>query len=754
MGMQLRQELIISGRVQGVGFRPFVYRLAQQLQLSGWVRNCHGNVHLQIQGNERHIAKFISQLRNDPPPVARPVVSLIEYLPLVPEESGFHILPSQTATRANIHVPPDNFLCADCRRELDDPDDRRYSYPFINCTACGPRYTLIRRMPYDRANTSMSGFTLCPACQAEYTDPLNRRFHAEPVACPECGPQLQFETGGTSRKIAGDTALQASIETLQQGNIIIIKGIGGYHLCCDATDAAAVDRLRWRKKRPDKPLAVMFPADGKDELDRVRHELQVDAVSAEALCSVTRPIVLLSRRRGSRLPENLAPGMNELGIMLPYSPLHHLLLARFGKPIVATSANLPGEPVLTDADEVRQRLSQLTAIYLHHNRPIVRPADDPVIRIIHNQPRPLRLGRGNAPLELTLPQPLSQPLLACGGHMKNAVALAWEQRLIISPHIGDLDAPRSQQVYARTIADLEQLYAVEPVALVCDNHPDYFSSRWARRQALPLHSVAHHHAHAAIVAGEYPDEPRWLVFTWDGVGLGPDGTLWGGEALLGQPGQWQHVASWQPFYLPGGERAAREPWRAAQALCWQSQTVWPDAPDNTALLQEAWHKGLNAPQTTAVGRLFDAAAALTGLCRSASFEGQGPMWLEQAALKGTHEGIDLPLAEHSGLLRTDWAPLLPLLLDETLSIADRAAAFHHSLARALLAQARAVQQRHGDFAIGLSGGVFQNRLLCEQVIQQCQQAGFRVYLPQQVPINDAGLCYGQIIEARARLQSQ
>ncbi|MDY6981439.1 MAG: Sua5/YciO/YrdC/YwlC family protein, partial [Pseudomonadota bacterium] len=514
---------------------------------------------------------------------------------------------------------------------------------------------------------------------------------------------------------------------------------------------AAIARLRQRKQRPDKPLAVMFPASGDDELAAIRSQLQLDAVAEACLRTPVRPVVLLPRLPGCALPANLAPGMNEVGVMLPYSPLHHLLLARFGKPLVATSANLSGEPVLTGADEVRQRLPHLTDIRLHHNRPIVRPADDPVIRIIDHQPRPLRLGRGNAPLELSLPQPLSQPLLACGGHMKNCVALAWEQRVVISPHIGDLDAPRSQQVYARTIADLQQLYAVEPEAVVCDNHPDYFSSRWARRQALPLHSVAHHHAHAAIVAGEYPDEPRWLVFTWDGVGLGPDGTLWGGEALLGRPGQWQQAASWQPFYLPGGERAAREPWRAALALCWQSQTIWPDAPENTALLQEAWHKGLNAPQTTAVGRLFDAAAALTGLCHSASFEGQGPMWLEQEALKGSHEGIDLPLTEHSGLLRSDWTPLLPLLLDENLSMADRAVAFHHSLARALLAQAIELRQRHGDFAIGLSGGVFQNRLLCEQVMQQCQQSGFRVYLPQQVPINDAGLCYGQIIEARARL---
>lgn len=751
--MLQRLELVVRGKVQGVGFRPFIYRQASQLELTGWVRNEKGTVRIQIQGPADRLQAFCDQLLQQAPPGAQPQIRSSQTLDTLTEgEAGFVIHPSQEGESSDIHVPTDLFLCPDCRQELDDPDDRRYGYPFINCTACGPRFTLIERLPYDRDNTAMRDFPLCTACRAEYTDPRNRRYHAEPLACPECGPSLVFEDH--TQQLTADAALQAAIGALQQGEIVLIKGIGGYHLCCDATDEAAIERLRQRKQRPDKPLAIMFPASGEDELAAIRPQLQLNAVAETSLRSPVRPIVLLPRLAGCSLPADLAPGINEVGVMLPYSPLHHLLLARFGKPLVATSANLSGEPVLTDADEVRQRLSHLTAIRLHHNRPIVRPADDPVIRIIDHHPRPLRLGRGNAPLELTLPQPLSQPLLACGGHMKNTVALAWEQRIVLSPHIGDLDAPRSQQVYARTIADLQQLYAVEPAVLVCDNHPDYFSTRWAKRQDLPLETVPHHHAHAAIVAGEYPDESRWLVFTWDGVGLGPDNTLWGGEALLGRPGQWQRVASWQPFYLPGGQRAAREPWRAALALCWQAQYDWPNAPDNTALLQEAWHKGVNAPQTTAVGRLFDAAAALTGLCRSASYEGQGPMWLEQAARQGGHDGIELPLTEQSGLLRSDWSPLLPILLDATLSIADRAAAFHYSLARALLAQAIELKQRHGDFAIGLSGGVFQNRFLCEQVMQQCQQAGFRVYLPQQIPINDAGLCYGQIIEIQARLQTQ
>ncbi|TDY00069.1 carbamoyltransferase HypF [Thiohalophilus thiocyanatoxydans] len=749
--MQQRREFIIKGRVQGVGMRPFIYQLATGLQLGGWVRNLNGSVQLQLEGDQQAIHRFVQLLKNAPPLTAHPVF-VDEQLLEPTHETGFRIRSSRTTTEADIHVPPDYFLCPDCLRELNAPGDRRYAYPFINCASCGPRYTLIRQLPYDRPNTGMADFPLCPACHSEYTDPMQRRFHAEPVACPECGPQLSFENLNQSQQ--GSQALQTTLELLQLGELVLIKGIGGYHLCCDATNSEAVEHLRQRKQRPHKPLALMFPSVGDDELDAVRAELHVEATEAAVLRSPARPIVLLRKRPDSRLPGLLAPGMQELGVMLPYSPLHYLLLARLERPIVATSANLPGEPVLTDAGEVNRRLADVTPNRLHHNRPIVRPADDPLVRLIQQRIRPLRLGRGTAPLELELPQPLPRPLLACGGHMKNSVALAWEQRIVISPHVGDLDSPRSRETYARTIADLQQLYAVQATSLVCDHHRGYFGSQWAAAQPLPTCPVWHHHAHAAVLAGEYPQESRWLVFTWDGVGLGEDSTLWGGEALLGRPGDWQRVGSWQPFRLPGAERAAREPWRTALGVCWQSDTRWPGAPAGVDLLYGAWQKGLNSPLTSAVGRLFDAAAALLGLCQRASFEGQAPMWLEQLAWQGEHPGIELPLVAEGPVWRSDWMPLLAMLLDESLSTADRAHAFHASLARALLAQASELKQQHGDFAIGLSGGVFQNRLLCELIMQQSQKFGLRIYLPQQVPVNDAGLCYGQIIEARARLQSQ
>jgi hydrogenase maturation protein HypF len=465
-----------------------------------------------------------------------------------------------------------------------------------------------------------------------------------------------------------------------------------------------------------------------------------------------RPIVLVARRHGAALAPGIAPGLGEIGAFLPYSPLHQLLLEGVGAPLVATSANVSGEPVLTDNAEVERRLAHVAEAFLHHDRPIARPADDPVQRVIAGRARPLRLGRGLAPLELELPTAVPAPLLAVGGHMKNSVALAWGRRVVVSPHIGDLDAPRSLTVFEQVIADLARLYDVRPQAIACDAHPGYASSRWARHAGLPVTTVFHHRAHAAALAGEHPDVDRWLTFTWDGVGYGEDGTLWGGEALLGRPGAWQRVASFRPFRLPGGDKAGREPWRAALALCWETGADWPDCPVKTELLRTAWQRGLNAPETSAVGRLFDAAAALTGVCSHASFEGQGPMWLEALDAGDMEAAIALPLArdDDEGVWRSDWAPLVPRLRDTTTSPAARSTLFHATLARAALDQALRLRAEHGTFSIGLGGGVFQNRRLTERLLALFAAHGFDVRLTGQAPCNDGGLCYGQVIEAAAR----
>jgi hydrogenase maturation protein HypF len=730
--------------VQGVGYRAFVFNLAKRFDLAGSVQNLTGEVRVVVQGKPDALDSFAAALISEAPPLAQPHVVSCESVPLC-ELGDFVILQSAAATQPNIHVPPDSFLCDDCRREMLNPDDRRYRYPFINCTQCGPRYTLITRMPYDRPNTTMADFPMCPACRAEYENPGDRRFHAQPLACPECGPQLSF--AATHWHAAGEAALQACIESLRRGEAVAVKGIGGYHLMCDALNTGAIDRLRARKPRPHKPLAVMFPWQGADGLQRLREDLQLDEAAAMALADTARPIVLIARRADSALPESIAPGLNEVGAMLPYSPLHHLLLDSFGGPLVATSGNVSGEPVLTDNREAEIRLARPAQAFLHHNRPIARPADDSVIRIIGGRPRLLRAGRGLAPLEFDLPFELPQPLLAVGGHMKNSIALAWNNRAVLSPHIGDLDSPRSQEIFEQVIADLQQLYGVEAKIIACDAHPGYASSRWAAKQGKPVRRVFHHPAHASALAFEGGLDKTWLIFTWDGVGLGEDGTLWGGEALLGKPGSWRRVASFKPFRLPGGERASREPWRSAAALCWESGLDWHSGTHDAVPLKSAWQNGLNAPATTAAGRLFDAASSLLGLCDSASFEGQGPMLLEAVA-QDEAEAASLPLHENAdGLLVADWIPLLHALLSDGTSVAQRAMQFHSSLAYCIVAVARRICERMPFDAVGLTGGVFQNKLLAELALQQLEAAGFDAHMPQQAPCNDGGLALGQLIEA-------
>ena len=738
----------VGGRVQGVGFRPFVYRIATTTGLRGSVRNCGGYVEIHAQGTPHQLDAFGTRLLAESPPASRPV--FLDVAEVTAEASAdFSILPSTADALSSIHVPPDQFSCADCLDELRDPHARRFGYPFINCTQCGPRYTLILAMPYDRPNTTMASFAMCPDCDAEYRNPLDRRFHAQPLACPRCGPQLSWEAGAEP---VHDTpqALAEALRLLRSGGIVAARGIGGYHLLCDAANEEAVALLRARKHRPAKPLALMVPSRGSDGLDDVRAIAHVSAPQAEALTAAKRPIVLLKRRAGSCLATSIAPGLADIGVMLPYSPLHHLLLDAFDGPLVATSGNISGEPVLTEVEEARRRLTDIADGFLHHNRPIARPADDSVERMIQGKVRPLRLGRGLAPLELTLPQAVQRPLLAVGAYMKNTVALAFENRVVISPHIGDLDSPRSRDVFARVVEDLQSLYAVRAQAIACDAHADFPNTRWAKRSGLPVHAVWHHHAHASALAGEFAVNENMLCFTWDGVGLGADDSLWGGEALLGRPGRWKRVASFRPFRLPGGDRAAREPWRSALSLCWEIGEEWQEMRRFAdPRLRVAFDRGLNSPMTSAVGRLFDAAAALAGVCTQASFEGEAPMRLE-ALVEEPFAGIALPLhRDEAGVLRSDWAPLVAAMRDQCRAISQRAAMFHATLAGVIVDQAVAIRAANDLTRVGLCGGVFQNRVLAELAVEGLTSAGFEVLLPEVLPVNDAAISFGQVVEAAA-----
>lgn len=749
-GAVVARRLTIIGRVQGVGFRPFLYRLAHDTGVRGWVRNVAGRVEAHVEGPAESVAAFVAGVTALAPPLARPRLET----DVAGEAEGaaeFRILGSGEGSPDQASVPPDHFACDDCLAEMRDAHARRYRYPFINCTQCGPRYTIIDCLPYDRPNTSMAGFPLCPECRAEYENPLDRRFHAQPLACAACGPRLEFRAPRVEPVTGNEPALAACVAALRAGRVVAAKGIGGYHLLCDAASTAAVERLRASKPRPHKPLAVLVPQAGADGLDGVRAVAAPEPVHVAALTDPMRPIVLTPVRSAAPLADGIAPGLGEVGLMLPYSPLHHLLLEAFGGPLVATSANLSGEPVLTDAEAVESRLAQVAEGYLHHDRPIRRPADDAVYRVIRGRPRPIRLGRGGAPLEIELQRPVARPVLAVGAHMKNTIALAWGRRAVVSPHIGELGAPRSQAVFEQVIADLQALYGVRAERVACDAHPDYSASRWARRCGLPVIPVFHHHAHAAALAGEHGLDEALLVFAWDGTGYGADGTLWGGEALLGRPGGWERVGALRPFRLPGGDKAGRQPWRSALALAWETGTDWDAAPGDRTLLRAAWERGLNTPLSSAAGRVFDAAAAWVLGISEASFEGQGPMWLEAAAtgvLADTAPVLPV-IRDETGLWRCDWAPLVPWLQDAGLPARMRAAGLHAALAGALLDQARAVRHDCGVTRVGLTGGVFQNRLLTELAAERLEADGFEVLLHERVPANDAGISFGQIVEATA-----
>ncbi|MDH3694354.1 MAG: carbamoyltransferase HypF [Gammaproteobacteria bacterium] len=740
----------VNGTVQGVGFRPFVFRLAEQHQLKGWVKNQLGRVEILTQGSPENQEAFGQALIQTAPPLANPQLTAREEI-VHRNIKGFFIAASDTDSDARISVPTDLYMCEQCRAELDNENDRRYRYPFNNCTQCGPRYTLIEAMPYDRANTSMQEFTLCPACEQEYQSPADRRFHAEPIACSECGPSLIY-TAPDSESLIADAALQAALVTLKAGKIVAVKGIGGYHLLCDALNTDAIKRLREKKHRPHKPLAVMFPVTTNDPLGQLRREVELTASEEQLLLSPARPIVLAKRAADSQLPDTNAPGLNEVGVFLPYSPLHQLLLADMGGPLVATSGNISGEPVLTNKGDAAKRLVNIADGFLHHNRRIVRPADDSVYRSLGGAPRPIRLGRGIAPLELPSRYRFPQPVLAVGGHLKNNIALAMDDRIVIAPHIGDMDSLRSLAVFENVVADLPRLYGVEVTALVCDAHPGYQTTRWANTQPLPIHYVWHHHAHAsAAYAQDYQQD--CLMFTWDGVGLGEDGHLWGGEALLGRPGHWQRVGTWRPFRLPGGDRVARQPWRSAASLSWEIGLEPPWTSSEQSQLKAVWEARVNCPNTSAVGRVFDAAAALLDLVHEASFEGQGPMLLESLAGAEDQHGPHLPCNENgTGLWEIDWGPLLEFLIDQRLTQTQRAAGFHDSLAHALLDQALAIKAQHGVECVGFGGGVFQNRLLVESATRLLEQQGLEVAWSESIPVNDAGLSFGQLLD-HAGMQS-
>lgn len=749
--MTERRRIEIEGLVQGVGFRPFVYGQATARGLAGWVGNTASGVVVEVEGAPRALDDFLAALAREGPPHAR--ITGMTVREIAPRgREGFAIRQSEDGG-GRAMVLADLATCPACLREIFDPTDRRYRYPFTNCTDCGPRYSIIDAVPYDRARTAMSEFAMCPACRAEYDDPSSRRFHAQPNACPDCGPTLWLEDGEGRIEARGDEALRETAIRLRDGGIVALKGIGGFHLMCDARDDDVVRELRLRKHRSNKPLALMV-----NGLDEAESCCRIDAVEREALTCAAAPIVLLRRRETGGIAPSVAPGMARLGVMLPYTPLHHLLMRDLGFPVVATSGNLSDEPIATDNVEARLRLSGIADTFLLHDRPIRRAVDDSVVRVAAGRPLVLRLGRGYAPVTLPLPG-VCRPVLAVGGHLKNTVAVADGDVVTLGPHIGDLAAPSAVVLFEQTVDKLTALYRVRPEMVACDGHPDYHTTRYGERLGLPVVRVQHHLAHVAACIADNGLSPREPVLgvAWDGTGHGGDGTVWGGEFLAVEGGHWRRVAHLSPWRLPGGEAAIREPRRAAVGLLyallgdgWRRRVDLAPVADfsvaERGLLADMLARGVNAPLASSMGRLFDAVAALLDLCRKASFEGEAAMLLEavcEGAGPTSAPGYRFDILEDDGAPWVlDWRPMVRAVLAEIAAGREAgvvARLFHEALADAV----GRVADRVGIAKVALTGGCFQNGVLTELTIAALRDRGFQAFWHRAAPPGDGGLALGQ-----------
>jgi hydrogenase maturation protein HypF len=744
----LRVRATIRGAVQGVGFRPFVYRLAREMGLAGWVNNSSAGVFVEVEGTETTLRQFLARLEDEKPAIA--IIQSLEAVFLDPVGFRTFEIRESTGGEKRTLVMPDLATCPACVADICAPGNRRYRYPFTNCTNCGPRFSIIAALPYDRAATTMHRFRMCDACAREYADPADRRFHAQPNACPACGPQLALWNAEGTTLANQDAALQAAATAIRSGNIVAVKGLGGFHLMVDARNDAGVQELRRRKHRDEKPFALMVPS-----FEQVLRLCHASPVEQRLVRSPECPIVLLRRREEVDLAASVAPGNPTLGVMLPSTPLHHLLLADLGFPVVATSGNLSDEPICTDEHEALSRLAGIADLFLVHDRPILRHVDDSIVREVCGRELVIRRARGFAPLPVEIEGDLPA-VLAVGGQQKNTIAAAVRSDIFISQHIGDLETEASFHAFEQAIAAFRGLYELRPQSLACDLHPDYLSTQHARRSGLPVVEVQHHYAHALACMAENRLAAPVLAITWDGSGMGTDGTVWGGEFLHVTADGFRRVAHLRPFLLPGNAKAVREPRRVALALLYEilgDAAFDLDVPTLRAFsnaelptLRRVLQRRLNAPVTTSAGRLFDAFASLLDLRQVASFEGQAAMELE-FALADQKEDTSYPYAvrDPGACMVLDWEPMVRAALAQTEpDKAKSSARFHNTLVE----MAVAVATRIGEESVVLSGGCFQNRYLTERMVSRLRAAGLRPYWHQRVPPNDGGLALGQIVAAK------
>ncbi|MGC8658950.1 MAG: carbamoyltransferase HypF [Desulfomonilaceae bacterium] len=770
LGLIVRKQIVLKGTLQGIGFRPTVYRLARLHDLSGWVINTSEAVRIEIEGPAKRCDEFIDELsRSTPEPGHIDSIEILQKFPL--GESSFRICASQATKREITPIPPDVAICPECLSELFDPENRRFLFPFITCTLCGPRYTVVRSFPYDRERTSMADFVMCEECAEEYSNPEDRRFHSQTNSCPKCGPMISLldQNGET---IPEDPIIEC-IRLLKDGKIVAIKGIGGFHLAVDALNEDAVKRLRDRKGRPEKPFAVMSR-----DLTEIEKLCEVDPNEVKILTSAAAPIVLL-KARGEKLAGSIAYSLKTLGIMLPYAPIHHLLFRhpyfKSGQSLsnlVMTSGNLSDEPIVSENEEAIERLNSIADAFLIHNRQIVLKADDSIVRVIKKNPTVLRRSRGYVPLSFRLndASPLQGPtpcnlgeaptILGVGADLKNAPAILDGSLVTPGPHVGDLESPEVQDHFTRTIQTFTNYLDVSPEVIAYDPHPAYFSSQLAHEHDKFLVPVYHHHAHAASLLLENRIMGPCIFVVFDGTGYGNDGTIWGGEFLFASRLEFKRLARLRPFPLIGAEAAIREPLRIAAALLAISNNgsipdvtlpIFGDSVDRVNLWIEAWKSGINAPQTSSAGRLFDAAATVAGFRQSVTFEGQAAMWLESIVDEHEKSSYPVDFNYNQGVLEPDTASILFAMARDALGGTGKeklAARFHNTLAELIFRTVQRLTNPESSIPVGLTGGCFQNKRLMESALDRLVQAKFEVLTHRDVPVNDGGIGIGQVVVGR------
>jgi hydrogenase maturation protein HypF len=740
-----RLKINIQGAVQGVGFRPFIYRIATELNLMGWVNNTASGVTIEVEGNASILDSFIQRIETEKPSAAYIQSLETQELNLTNYQS-FEIRSSVDGDKNTI-VLPDLSTCSDCLKELFDPQNRRYHYPFINCTHCGPRYSIIEALPYDRPNTTMKAFQLCESCKNEYYNPLDRRFHAQPNACPICGPHLELWDSEGNVLATHEEALNLTVEAIKNGKILAIKGLGGFHLMVDGNNEMAVKLLRQRKHRPDKPFALMYPS-----LERIEQDCFISSQEKDLLSSSQSPIILLKKYNNTKLAASVAPNNPYWGIMLPYTPLHHLLLNALSIPLVATSGNLSDEPICINEHEALKRLKGVADLFLVHNRPIVRPIDDSIARVINNQVTLIRRGRGYAPFPITIKNdPSSFSILAVGGQLKNTVAILCKENIFISQHIGDLGAEKAGEAFTEVMDSLSNLYEFKPDIIACDKHPNYYSTQYANSQSIKVFSVQHHYAHILAAIADNQLNPPVLGVAWDGTGYGDDGTIWGGEFIQVNHNNYQRVAYFDPFPLVGGNAAIKEPRRVALGLIYKIDPTLKILPKSVlsaftsqelTLLKTSLNRALNAPLTSSVGRLFDGVSALLGCYQKVSFEGQAAMGLEYALREiDCYDYYSFTISDQGVIY---WQTMIKEILQDIkqgISISLISAKFHNTLVEMIVKIAQQINLKQ----IVLTGGCFQNAYLTQKSLLRLQKEEFTPYVHRQLPPNDGAIAVGQII---------